>query len=64
MNDADDPVFLSVYRVPAEAICARFPDLEADQPHVRILRSVLMKPEHERAVGWLHERVETFAREA
>jgi glutamate/tyrosine decarboxylase-like PLP-dependent enzyme len=58
----DDPVFLSVYRVPAEAMHARFPDLEADQPHVRILRSVLMKPEHERAVGWLHERVETMAR--
>lgn len=61
MNDADDPVFLSLYRVPADAITALHPHLEADAPHVRILRSVLMKPEHERAVAWLHERVEHFA---
>ncbi len=64
MQDAEDPVFLSVYRVPAEAMRARFPELEADQPHVRILRSVLMKPEHELAVAHLHERVETLARKA
>src|SRR5690606_34303520 len=62
MEDAADPVFLSLYRVPAEALRARFPALEADQPHVRILRSVLMKPEHERAVVHLHERVEACAR--
>jgi glutamate/tyrosine decarboxylase-like PLP-dependent enzyme len=65
----DDPVFLSLYRVPADAFTARFPDVVADVPHslprtrsgVRILRSVLMKPEHERAVAWLHDRVESFA---
>lgn len=59
----DDPVFLSLYRVPADAFTARFPDVAADVPHVRILRSVLMKPEHEHAVGWLHDRIETFASE-
>ena len=57
----DDPVFLSLYRVPADAIRARYPELAADREQVRILRSVLMKPEHERAVAWLHERVEGFA---
>lgn len=61
MQDEDDPVFLSLYRVPAEDIRARYPDLEADQEHVRILRSVLMKPEHEEYVGTLLDRLETFA---
>jgi glutamate/tyrosine decarboxylase-like PLP-dependent enzyme len=49
MDDPDDPVFLSVVRL-------------AEGP--RILRSVLMKPEHEQAVDWLHERVEALARAA
>jgi glutamate/tyrosine decarboxylase-like PLP-dependent enzyme len=62
MYDLDDPVFLSVYRVPAEALRARFPHLEADQPYARVLRSVLMKPEHEGYVDHLHARVEHFAR--
>jgi glutamate/tyrosine decarboxylase-like PLP-dependent enzyme len=57
----DDPVFLSLYRVPADAFQARFPEVEADVSHVRILRSVLMKPEHEHAVAWLHDRIETLA---
>jgi len=61
MHDPDDPVFLSVYRVPAAALRARFPHLEADQPHARILRSVLMKPEHEAYVDHLHARAEHFA---
>src|SRR4029077_7606406 len=39
--EAEDPVFLSVLRVEGR----------------RVLRSVLMKPEHEQAVGWLHARV-------
>jgi glutamate/tyrosine decarboxylase-like PLP-dependent enzyme len=62
MVDAD-PVFLSLYRVPADAFRARFPEVEADASYVRILRSVLMKPEHEHAVAWLHDRIETFASE-
>jgi glutamate/tyrosine decarboxylase-like PLP-dependent enzyme len=61
MTDPDDPVFLSLYRVPAASILDRYPELDADCEQVRILRSVLMKPEHEHAVDWLHERVEAFA---
>jgi glutamate/tyrosine decarboxylase-like PLP-dependent enzyme len=49
MEDPDDPVYLSVLR-------------RGDG--VRILRSVLMKPEHEHAVDWLHARVESLARDA
>jgi len=44
----EDPVFLSTLRVDG----------------MRILRSVLMKPEHEPHVPWLHERVSALAREA
>ncbi|MEM1043444.1 MAG: aminotransferase class V-fold PLP-dependent enzyme [Bacteroidota bacterium] len=61
MQDEDDPVFLSLYRVPAAALRTRFPDLEADIGHVRILRSVLMKPEHEHYVGTLTDRLEDVA---
>ncbi|HEY7076632.1 MAG TPA: pyridoxal-dependent decarboxylase, partial [Solirubrobacteraceae bacterium] len=44
----DDPVFLSTLRVDG----------------MRILRSVLMKPEHEPHVPWLHERVSALAADA
>ena len=40
------------------------PDHERDADGVRVLRSVLMKPEHEHAVDALHERVEALARAA
>ncbi len=63
MDDPDDPVFLSVYRVSAEALRARHPEIEPDQPHARVLRSVLMKPEHERYLDRLHARVEALAQE-
>jgi hypothetical protein len=49
--------------VPADAFRARFAEVEGDASHVRILRSVLMKPEHEHAVAWLHDQIETFASE-
>jgi glutamate/tyrosine decarboxylase-like PLP-dependent enzyme len=62
MSDPDDPVFLSLLHVGSEALLARHPDLEADADGARILRSVLMKPEHEPFVGHLHGRVETLAR--
>lgn len=60
MADPDDPVFLSTLRVRAEAL----PGLEPDADGARILRSVLMKPEHEHAVEWLHACVEALARTA
>jgi glutamate/tyrosine decarboxylase-like PLP-dependent enzyme len=64
MEDRDDPVFLSVLRVGADALAARHPGLAVDADGARVLRSVLMKPEHEHAVDWLHERVEALARAA
>ena len=56
--EEDDPVFLSTLFVEA----VHLPELEADAPGARILRSVLMKPEHEPAVEWLATRVEELAR--
>jgi len=64
MDDSSDPVFLSVVRLGRDALLARHPHLEPDADGARVLRSVLMKPEHEPAVDWLHERVEALVRTA
>jgi glutamate/tyrosine decarboxylase-like PLP-dependent enzyme len=60
MADAD-PVYLSTLWIDRAAFAARHPDVEADAAGVRVLRSVLMKPEHEPHVPWLHERVTRVA---
>jgi glutamate/tyrosine decarboxylase-like PLP-dependent enzyme len=57
MDDPDDPVFLSTLQIAAEHLDG----LERDAPGARILRSVLMKPEHEPAADWLATRVERLA---
>jgi glutamate/tyrosine decarboxylase-like PLP-dependent enzyme len=62
MADPDDPVYLSLLSVDAPAFAALHPDVERDADAARILRSVLMKPEHEGAIDWLHARVEALAR--
>ncbi len=59
MEDPEDPVFLSTVRVDAEHLARH--GLTADAPAARILRSVLMKPEHEPTVDWLASRVEQLA---
>ena len=61
MEDEEDPVFLSSLRVGAEAFTALHPGIGRDADSARVLRSVLMKPEHEHSVAWLAERVETLA---
>ncbi len=55
---ASRAAYLSTLRVSAAALTRRHPGIEADQSHARILRSVLMKPEHEAFVPELHARVE------
>jgi glutamate/tyrosine decarboxylase-like PLP-dependent enzyme len=64
MYDPDDPVFVSTLRVTADALARRHPGIAADVDGARILRSVLMKPEHESYVPRLHERLERLARPA
>jgi glutamate/tyrosine decarboxylase-like PLP-dependent enzyme len=59
---APDPVYLSTLRIDGETFAALHPDVELDADGVRILRSVLMKPEHEPFVPWLHDRVSAISR--
>jgi glutamate/tyrosine decarboxylase-like PLP-dependent enzyme len=63
MADATEPVYLSTLRADAVAIGRRHPGVGADAAGARILRSVLMKPEHETFVPTLHRRMERLARQ-
>ena len=64
MTDPDQPVFLSTLRVSSDAFRRRHPAVAADASAARILRSVLMKPEHETFVPRLHARLEELAQQA
>jgi glutamate/tyrosine decarboxylase-like PLP-dependent enzyme len=59
-----DPVFLSTLRVAGDRLRRREKSLVGDLAQVRILRSVLMKPEHEHYVRTLHQQVTRFAAQA
>src|SRR6056297_3811273 len=48
---------LSLYKVSSKEFLARFPDYEADSETVTLLRSVLMKPEHEPFITKLTRRL-------
>lgn len=63
MSDPDDPIFVSVLRVESEALEPSCPDVQVDQPYARILRSVLMKPEHEQYVDHVHNRLEAVTQQ-
>ena len=52
--DDPSPVYLSTLRLAAGRLRRRDPALAADVGEARVLRSVLMKPEHERYVETLH----------
>ena len=60
----DDPVYLSLLHVAREALVARHPELEPDADGARILRSVLMKPEHRGRCGLAAGPGRSLAREA
>jgi glutamate/tyrosine decarboxylase-like PLP-dependent enzyme len=60
--DDPSPVYLSTLRLPADRLRARDPSLAPDLPEARVLRSVLMKPEHEGYVKVLHQEVLRVAR--
>jgi glutamate/tyrosine decarboxylase-like PLP-dependent enzyme len=55
--DDPSPVYLSTLRLAADRLRRRDPTLAADTDQARVLRSVLMKPEHEAYVGTLHREV-------
>ena len=51
---------LSLFKVKSGAFSARFPDYEVDSEEVTLLRSVLMKPEHEPFVTKLGQRLQSL----
>ncbi len=61
MDDPGDPVFVSLYRLGADRLRQRLPDLDVDAPTARVLRSVLMKPEHEAWTDRLVARLDALA---
>ncbi len=60
MRPENESVYLSLYKVPAESVLRHVPELTRDQTEVTVLRSVLMKPEHEEAVPELIRRIENL----
>ena len=63
MNAPDEPLFVSLYRLPADALTTLQPSWEADRDEAAVLRSVLMKPEHETYADDLVARLAALARE-
>jgi glutamate/tyrosine decarboxylase-like PLP-dependent enzyme len=61
MSAAEDPLFLSVLQVDADRFARRHPDVVLDSAGARVLRSVLMKPEHELYVDRLAGGVRDLA---
>jgi glutamate/tyrosine decarboxylase-like PLP-dependent enzyme len=59
--DDPSPVYLSTLRLAADRLRHRDPALAADTDQARVLRSVLMKPEHQGWVETLHREVERIA---
>lgn len=55
---AGQDFYLSLYKVPSEAMKVRFPELIADLDQVTILRSVFMKPEQENFAAELRTRLD------
>ncbi len=58
---ADDPIYLSLLGVDRRTFTTLHDAVLADAPMARVLRSVLMKPEHELHVERLHARLEAIA---
>ena len=51
------PLYLSTLSVKSAYLAAQIPGLGISAPYCRILRTVLMKPEHEKAVDAMYERL-------
>lgn len=62
MNDPAEPVYLATLAVPSDAVRKHHPSFVPDMTTTRILRSVLMKPEHAQYAPELFRRVEDEVR--
>ncbi|MEX2601197.1 MAG: aminotransferase class I/II-fold pyridoxal phosphate-dependent enzyme [Balneolaceae bacterium] len=63
VEDREKPLFVSLITISADEFSTRHPDIHTDTEEVTILRSVLMKPEHESCTGELFNRLENLALE-
>jgi glutamate/tyrosine decarboxylase-like PLP-dependent enzyme len=63
MDDPGDPLYVATLSVTDTQLSQRDTSIIWDQPTVRVLRSVLMKPEHLDAVPAIHQTVERHLRE-
>lgn len=63
VEDREKPLYVSLVTISADEFSSRHPDINVDTNEVTILRSVLMKPEHEEYTGELIERLERLGRE-
>lgn len=61
MADPIEPVYLAKIRVDRAQVAAHWPEVGGDEDSVTLLRSVVMKPDHERWWPRLHERLERLA---
>ncbi|MFP4598219.1 MAG: pyridoxal phosphate-dependent decarboxylase family protein [Persicimonas sp.] len=60
-GDEELPFYLTRYDIDCETAVRFWPDLQADAPSVSVLRSCMMKPEHEAWWITLHSRVSETA---
>lgn len=55
--DNDNPMYLSTLSVKSLDLSAQIPGLKVDTPYCHVLRTVLMKPEHEGASNYMYARL-------
>lgn len=58
MNREEEGFYASLFQMDAQKLARLHPDLEIDTDRVTVLRSVLMKPEHENFAADLYRRLE------
>jgi glutamate/tyrosine decarboxylase-like PLP-dependent enzyme len=61
MRDREDPVYLAKLALPRAIAAPHGPELVWDRDTITVLRSCLLKPEHEGAAEWLVGRIEREA---
>lgn len=58
MTDPSEPMYLAKPVLPRGLVEVRAPGIHWDRSELTVLRSCLMKPEHQHVVPWLHDRLE------
>lgn len=64
MKDPENPLYLSLYKIPVQLFTKMHPGFKANSEEVVILRSVLMKPEHETFSDEIIKRLEKLKKKS